>query len=38
MVLAENRRMLHLLARHTDVVERTVEDGVASLILRPNLN
>jgi RimJ/RimL family protein N-acetyltransferase len=38
MVLAENRRMLHLLTRHTDVIERTVEDGVASLLLRPNLN
>jgi hypothetical protein len=26
---------LHLLARHTHVLERTVEDGVASLLLRP---
>jgi RimJ/RimL family protein N-acetyltransferase len=38
LVLAENRRMLRLLARHTKVIERSVEDGVASLLLRPNLN
>jgi RimJ/RimL family protein N-acetyltransferase len=38
IVLAENRRMLHLLARHASVIERSVQDGVASLLLRPNLN
>ncbi len=33
-VLADNHRMLKLLARHTDVVERRLEDGVVSLLFR----
>ena len=34
-VLADNRRMLALLARHTDVVQQTTEQGVTELIVRP---
>ncbi len=34
-VLADNRRMLELLARHTDVMAQTTEQGVTELILRP---
>jgi RimJ/RimL family protein N-acetyltransferase len=33
-VLADNHRMLKLLARHTDVIERRLEDGVVSLLFR----
>ena len=33
-VLADNSRMLKLLDRHTDVVERRLEDGVVSLLFR----
>jgi RimJ/RimL family protein N-acetyltransferase len=33
-VRADNRRMLRLLARHTDVLERRLEDGVVSLLFR----
>ncbi len=34
-VLADNRRMLDLLVRHADVLERKVEQGVADLLLTP---
>jgi RimJ/RimL family protein N-acetyltransferase len=34
-VLAENTRMLDLLTRSTDIEERTIEDGVVTLILSP---
>jgi RimJ/RimL family protein N-acetyltransferase len=34
-VLAENRRMLDLLVRHADVVERRMEQGVVELLLTP---
>ena len=34
-VLADNRRMLDLLVRHADVLERTVQQGVADLLLTP---
>jgi RimJ/RimL family protein N-acetyltransferase len=34
-VLATNRRMLSLLARHTDVRERRMEQGVVELLLAP---
>ena len=33
-VLADNHRMLKLLDRHTDVVERRLEDGVVALLFR----
>ena len=33
--LAENRRMLGLLVRHADVVERHMEQGVVELLLTP---
>src|SRR5919201_2045516 len=33
--LADNRRMLGLLVRHADVVERHVEQGVVELLLTP---
>jgi RimJ/RimL family protein N-acetyltransferase len=33
-VLADNPRMLKMLARHTDVLERRLEDGVVSLLFR----
>ncbi len=33
-VLADNHRMLRLLARHTDLIERRLEDGVVSLLFR----
>jgi RimJ/RimL family protein N-acetyltransferase len=32
-VLAENRRMLHVLARHTDVHERRIDGGVVELTM-----
>jgi GNAT superfamily N-acetyltransferase len=32
-VLAENRRMLHVLARQTDVQERRIDGGVVELTL-----
>jgi RimJ/RimL family protein N-acetyltransferase len=35
-VLADNRRMLTLLARHTDIVRQTTEQGVTELVLRPH--
>src|SRR2546422_1731565 len=34
-VLADNRRMLELFARHADVLERRVEQGVVELTLAP---
>ena len=34
-VLADNSRMLNLLARYTDVVDRRLEDGVVALLFRP---
>jgi RimJ/RimL family protein N-acetyltransferase len=34
-VLAENRRMLALLLRHTDLVERRIDHGVIELLLTP---
>lgn len=34
-VLADNYRMLKVLNRHTDVIERRLEDGVVSLLFRP---
>ncbi|PYO44701.1 MAG: hypothetical protein DMD84_30045, partial [Candidatus Rokuibacteriota bacterium] len=34
-VLADNRRMLDLLVRHADVLERKVQQGVADLLLTP---
>ncbi|PYM87274.1 MAG: hypothetical protein DME13_06825 [Candidatus Rokuibacteriota bacterium] len=34
-VLADNRRMLDLLVRHADVLERRVQQGVADLLLTP---
>ncbi len=34
-VLADNRRMLDLLARLTEILERRIESGVASLLLQP---
>jgi RimJ/RimL family protein N-acetyltransferase len=34
-VLADNSRMLKLLDRHTDVVDRRLEDGVVALLFRP---
>ena len=33
-VLAENRRALRLLARNTDIIQRTVSDGVTSVVFR----
>jgi RimJ/RimL family protein N-acetyltransferase len=33
-VLADNHRMLKMLARHTEVLERRLEDGVVSLLFR----
>lgn len=33
-VLSDNRRMLGLLARHTEIVSRQAQDGVTELILR----
>ena len=33
--LADNRRMLGLLARHADVIERRVERGVVEMVLAP---
>ena len=33
-VLADNRRMLHLLARHLDIVEQTTQEGVTELVAR----
>ena len=33
--LADNRRMLGLLARHADVIERRVERGVVEMLLAP---
>ncbi len=33
-VLADNHRMLKMLARHSDVLERRLEDGVVSLLFR----
>jgi len=33
-VLADNDRMLRLLARYTDVVDRRLEDGVVALLFR----
>jgi RimJ/RimL family protein N-acetyltransferase len=33
-VLADNQPMLAVLARHTDVIERRLEDGVVSLLFR----
>jgi RimJ/RimL family protein N-acetyltransferase len=35
-VLADNYRMLKLLNRHTDVIERRLEEGVVSLLFRPH--
>ena len=37
-VLADNRRMLQLLARHTDIVERSTTQGVVELIVRPRID
>ena len=34
-VLADNRRMLDLLTRHADVLERRMEQGVVELLLTP---
>jgi RimJ/RimL family protein N-acetyltransferase len=34
-VLADNRRMLDLLTRHTDIVERETSQGITELVLRP---
>ena len=34
-VLAENRRMLELLARHAEILERRIEQGVVELRLAP---
>ncbi len=34
-VLAENHRMLDLLARYTDIVSRTLESGVISVLFTP---
>ena len=34
-VLADNRRMLGLLDRHTEIVRQTTEQGVTELVLRP---
>jgi hypothetical protein len=34
-VLADNRRMLDLLTRHTDIVERDTSQGITELVLRP---
>ena len=34
-VLADNRRMLELFARHADVLERRLEQGVVELLLTP---
>ncbi len=34
-VLGDNRRMLDLLARHADVLERTLDHGVVDLVVAP---
>jgi len=34
-VLADNRRMLGLLDRHTEIMRQTTEQGVTELVLRP---
>jgi len=33
-VLGDNHRMLKLLDRHTDVIDRRLEDGVVALLFR----
>jgi RimJ/RimL family protein N-acetyltransferase len=37
-VLADNHRMLGLLARHAQVLERTIDDGVIGLLVAPGVH
>jgi len=34
-VLGENHRMLRLLASHTRIIERKVEQGLATILFQP---